>query len=94
MNGYAYLITRISIGAQDSVGPYISEEYAAELLELAIAKFNLKRGPNWGKGNNCAEGDKYFAYVGEFPQPHLALDNKSGTKRLHTITSIEQLNKL
>lgn len=89
MDNYAYLMQNISVGSNDKLTADLTEEQANELLELAIKKFNLIRGKN-----NNAEGSKYFAYVGGFPSYHLALDNKSGTTRLHTITTVEQLNKI
>lgn len=93
MDNYDYLINNISIGVNNKSNSPISKDRAYELLELAIKKFDLTKGPYWGKGNDCAEG-KYFAYVGEFPEYHLALDNKSGTSRLHTITTEEQLKPI
>lgn len=87
---YYNLLNSITVGSHT---PYanreLSLEEANDLLELAIKKFGLIRGKN-----NTAEGKKYFAYVGSFPITHLALDNKWGTTRLHTITTKEQLEQL
>jgi len=93
MSHYAYLLENISVGSNDTIGEQITIDQAKELLELAIVKFKLLKGPYYNNGNDCAEG-RFFAYVGKFPTPHLALDNKSGTTRLYTITTKEELDKI
>lgn len=97
MDAYTRLMDNISFNPQLEVE--LTEDTAIELLQKVVAKFEMKELSEATRKplDKCFEGGKtrvYFAYIGRFPKLHVALDNKAGTNRLHTITTEDELKSI
>lgn len=78
MDNYNRIIKSISICKSDmKVSPMTNEE-AISLLNEIVSKINNKKEIR----ENRYESSKYYIYIGEFPQRHVAIDNRAGTSRL------------
>jgi hypothetical protein len=97
MDNYEYLLNSITVGRQTQYANMnLTLEQAHELLKLAAKKLNLVNlhPDRTNIEDICYQGEKYFAYVGSFPRPHVALDSPGGTTRLHSITTEAELTKI
>lgn len=97
MSHYEYILNSVTVGRHTQYANMnLTLEQAHELLKLAAKKLNLvNTHPERTNIEDISyQGEKYFAYVGTFPRPHLALDSPGGTTRLYSVTTEEELKKI
>jgi hypothetical protein len=97
MDRFEYLLNSISVGNHTQYADNgLTIEQAHLLLIAASIRLHLKNlhPERTNIEDICYQGYKYYAYVGSFPRPHLAIDNVAGTVRLFSITTIEELEKV
>jgi len=97
MDRFKELLDSITVGNNTQYANMnLTTEQAYELLKKTAERLKLvNTHPERTDIENISfQGKKYYAYVGTFPRPHVAIDNASGTTRKYSITTEEELNKI
>ena len=95
---YSYILNNVTVHSHNTHynNDNLTLEQGYELLKLAAKKLNLvnTHRERTNIEDISYQGKQYYAYVGTFPRPHVALDSPGGTTRLYSITTEEELKKI
>jgi hypothetical protein len=97
MDRYTELLNSITTGNHTQfANNNLTPEQAHELLKKTAERLKLvNTNPERTDIEDISfQGTKYYAYVALFPRPHVGIDNASGTDRVYSITTVEELNKI
>jgi len=91
MDGFVEIMNYVSF--RPKLSPLTQAE-AEELLKAVVEKLQLKDlSPNRNT-DKCYGNDKYFVYIAGFPALHIGIDNKSGTDRKYSISTLAELDQI